>query len=82
MRRFTAFFLIGSVWVLPACSSTEWVHPYKKPDQLVYDYNKCERKVFDSQTATNTVTYTPYVQQSLVDQCLQKEGWVQRKVGD
>lgn len=76
--------LIGAAGglLLAACSSTEWVHPYKKKEQLVYDYNKCENQVFNSQMAGPTVTYTPYVQKSLVDQCLKKEGWVQRERRD
>ncbi|MER3424705.1 MAG: hypothetical protein C4293_17255 [Nitrospiraceae bacterium] len=75
---------IGAVGVLfsAACSSTEWVHPYKKKEQLVYDYNKCENQVFNSQMSGPTVTYTPYVQKSMVDQCLKKEGWVQREKRD
>ncbi len=82
MRHLVSFFLSASLFVMPACSSTEWVHPYKKKNELVYDYNKCERKVDERQMKAPTVTYTSSVQRGMIDDCLRKEGWVQREVKD
>ncbi|WP_447978975.1 hypothetical protein [Candidatus Nitrospira bockiana] len=74
--------LISCLLVVAGCSSTEWVHATKKKEQFVYDYNKCDRQVVNSMSQGNTVVYTPYVQKSMVDKCLMKEGWVQREKRD
>jgi hypothetical protein len=79
MRRLLPGFVLLAMCVSYGCSSDEWVHRYKKPDELVYDYNNCERKMEVQQNSgAKSVTITPYVLQGMIDECLQRNGWVKR----
>ena len=79
MRQWLLALVLVAVSLTFACSSDEWVHRYKKPDELVYDYNTCERQIEALQSSgARTVQITSYVRKTMVDQCLQKSGWLKR----
>jgi hypothetical protein len=73
-----ALMLLGSMLV--GCASDEWIHRYKKQEEFVYDYNKCDRQAETmANSGARSVSITPYMRTSLIDQCLMKEGWMKKK---
>jgi hypothetical protein len=68
--------LVG-VFLLGACSSTEWVHRYKKKEAFVIDYNQCDREVAN-RVNSQMITPSQLQQQGMMEQCLQKQGWVKK----
>ena len=79
MRQLPFLLILLAVSGSFGCASEEWTHRYKKPDELIYDYNSCERQIEALQSSgARTVNITNYVKKSMVDQCLQKSGWVKR----
>jgi hypothetical protein len=79
MRPLVPGFVLLAFCLSYGCASDEWVHRYKKPDELVYDYNNCERQMQVQQNeGARAVSITPYTMQNMIDECLQKNGWMKR----
>jgi hypothetical protein len=77
MRELLVLVILLAVSLPYGCSSDEWTHRYKKKEELVYDYNSCERQMEVQQNSgARSAVISPYVMKTMIDQCLQKNGWI------
>ena len=67
------------LFVLTACTSDPWMHRVKGEDQFTNDYNRCENQQLQMQmSGIGMVSANSYQQQTLIERCLRKQGWVKK----